>query len=418
MAAHETTVVEKTDADLGKLWPIGAVLAVVGGLLFFLLGPNLAGEHKETLYGSYMFGLLFWTGLTMGCFGLSMLHHATRGSWSLSVLRLFEAGGGWQSLLLMGVLFLPIIVLPDAMHSLYEWTHADVVKNDPILTHKSAYLNEPRWIAFLVMDFVLWIGLAALMRRSTVKQDATKNFKLEAGRSSWGAVGIVIFMFTATFAVLDWIMSMEPHWYSTMYGAWLVVTACYGALALCVVFLTSNANKQPYASVISPQLTKDLGNMLFVLTMLWGYTTLSQFLIIWNGNIAETTAYYARRMAMYPDGMQGNYWAVLGFFLIIGTFFVPFYCLLAPRTKRYVANLKTIAGWMFAMAVLNMYLIVVPALPERAVEGPLSKLTLTDFFAWLLVGGLWLMVFGAISRRAKLIPQYDTRLQEAAANAH
>jgi len=418
MATQDTHASGAPGVNFGKFWQMGAVIAIIGALLFFVLGPSMAGEHGDHLYGSYMFGLLFWTAISMGCFGLSLLHHATRGSWSVSVMRIFEAGGGALTLILMGLLFAPIVALPNAMHSLYEWTHEEVVKNDPILQHKAPYLNETRWIGFLVMYFVLWVGLSAFMRKSTTTQDKTKNYRLEAGRMSWGAVGIVMFMVTATFAVLDWIMSMEPHWYSTMYGVWLVVNASYGALALATVFVTANANKQPYASIVSPQLTKDLGNMLFVLTMLWGYTTLSQFLIIWNGNVAETTQYYAKRLAMYPEGMQGNQWAILGFILIVGTFFIPFYCLLAPRVKRYTANLRTIATWMFVMAILNMYLIVIPALPERAPMGPLSGLTLPDFFAWLAIGGIWLVGFGFTAAKAPLVPLYDKRLQEAKANAH
>ncbi|CAN5538610.1 hypothetical protein BH11ARM1_BH11ARM1_09530 [soil metagenome] len=417
MAEHESTAITTDKADLGKLGPMGAVLAVIGGLLFFVLGPGITGG-MDHLYGSYMFGLLFWTLITLGCLGMGLLHHTVRGTWSVSVMRLFESGGGAASLLLMAVLFIPIIVLPGAMHSLYEWTHAEVVKNDPILTHKAPWLNETRWVACLVLYFAIWILWSTIMRRSTLKQDESKNFKLEAGRMSWGAVGMVVFAVTSTFASVDWIMSMEPHWYSTMYGLCVVINACYGALAIATVFVTSNARKEPYKSIMSHFLTRDIGNMLFVLTMLWGYTTLSQFLIIWNGNIPETTSYYQKRMAMYPDGMQGNWWAVLGFILIIGTFFVPFYCLLAPRVKKYTQNLRSIGIWMFLMCILNVYMLVIPALPGRGELGPISKFTLPDIFAWMFVGGLWLVVFGAISRRAPLVPLYDTRLQEAASNAH
>jgi hypothetical protein len=415
MAVHETVVIEREGVDLGRLSAIGFVLLIVGALLFALLGPGMV-EHKEMLFGSYLFGVLFWTAVTMGCFGMMLLHHATRGSWSISVLRIFESGGGWANMLLVVLLFIPIIAM--GMPHLYEWMDPSVVRNDPILQHKQPYLNQGAWVIRFGFYIGLWIIWAFVLRRSTVKQDETKNFKLEAGRGSWGAAGIVMFMLTATFAVTDWIMSMEPHWYSTMYGAWLVVNSCYGALAFATVLFCSNVRKEPYRSILSGQLTKDIGNMLFVLTMLWGYTTLSQFLILWNGNIAETTSYFARRMAMYPDGMQGNWWALLGFIIIIGTFFVPFYCLLAPRVKRVTQNLRGVALWMFLMAVLNMYLIVIPALPERGKLGPISSFTLPDLFALIAVGGAWLIVFGIMSRRAPLVPLYDTRLQEAARNAH
>jgi hypothetical protein len=256
------------------------------------------------------------------------------------------------------------------------------------------------------------------MRRSTTKQDETKNFKLEAGRGSWGAAGLVMFFLTVTFAFLDWVMSMNPHWYSTMYGAWMIVGSSYGALALMTVIVCHYSEKEPYRSIVSPFLTKDLGNMLFVHTMLWGYTTLSQFIIIWNGNIPETTSFYKVRMATYPPGMAGNYWAFVGFILIVGMFFIPFYSLITPRTKKYPSLLKKISIWMFLMAILNMFLIVVPSIPKRADMGPISPYLITDILAWLGIGGLWLAVFSATTKKAPLVPLYDTRLQEAKAHAH
>jgi hypothetical protein len=410
MATIESQSTAKS-VDLSKLWPIGVVFAFlgIGGLLLFSGG---VGDH---FYGSYIFGLIFWAGTTLGCFGLALLHHATRASWSISILRLLEAGGGWASLILIALLFIPL--LGGGMHVLYEWTHHEEVMKDPILAHKAGYLNETFWLVRLAIYFAIWIGWSLLMQRSTIRQDQTKDYKLEAGRMSWGAAGLVMFFVTVTFAVLDWVMSMNPHWYSTMYGAWLVVGSAYGALALMTAIVCHNAQKEPYRSIVSPHLTRDLGNMLFVHTMLWGYTTLSQFLIIWNGNIPETTSYYKTRMAMYPPGMQANWWAIIGFILIVGMFFIPFYALIAPRVKKYPNLLKNLAIWMFIMAVLNMFLIVVPSVPHRADEGPFKYL-LTDVLAWLGIGGLWFMVFGFMTKKAPLVPLYDTRLQEAKANAH
>ncbi len=410
MATIETQSSGKT-VDLGKIWPVGVVLAIVGiaGLLM------ASGGKADQFWGSYIFGFVFWMGITLGCLGLSLLHHATRGSWSVSVIRLFESGGGWQSLLLMLAIFAPVALL--GTHSLYEWTHADVVQSDPILKHKEAFFSIPFWILRIVFYFALWVFWAFLMRRSTIKQDQTQDFRLESGRSSWGAAGMVMFFLTVTFALLDWVMSMTPHWYSTMYGAWMIVGSSYGALALVTAIVCHYADKEPYRSIVSPYLTKDLGNMLFVHTMLWGYTTLSQFIIIWNGNIPETTTFYKVRMATYPPGIQANYWAFVGFVLMVGMFFIPFYALIAPRTKKHPALLKKIALWMFFMAVINIFLIVVPSVPHRAEAGPLKYLA-ADIFAWLGIGGLWFAVFAAMTKKAPLVPLYDTRLQEAKAHAH
>jgi hypothetical protein len=224
---------------------------------------------------------------------------------------------------------------------------------------------------------------------------------------------------TVTFAFVDLVMSMDPSWFSTMYGTWVIVNSSYGALALCVFIVCSNVNKAPFNKIVRPDLTKDFGNMMFVHTMLWGYTTLSQFLIIWNGNLPETTRYYTPRSSgMHPPGMEANNWGLVGFILVVGTFFVPFYMLLSPRVKRYASNLRRVALWQFLMAILNMFLIVVPSLPNRAAMGPLSGPLATDICAFLGIGGIWFAVFFARTRTAPLMPLYDTRLEEAAQRAH
>lgn len=411
MSEAQLHVADAEKANFSKIRPIGLIMAIVGIGGMLLLGMS----HSDMLFGSYLFGVAFWLSVTFGCLGLALLHHAIKGSWSFAILRLLEAGGGWQSLVLMALLFVPIIL---GLPHLYEWARPDVVQNDPVLQNKAIYLNPTSWLIRLVFYFVVWIFLAAYMQRSSEKQDETLNLRLEAKRASWGAAGMVAFMLTATFAAIDWLMSMDPHWYSTMYGAWVVVSSAYVGLAFCTAVICNYADKAPFNQIVYPGLTRDLGNMLFTLTMLWGYTTLSQFLIIWNGGIPETTQYYATRMALYPAGMAQNYWAVVGFILTVGMFFVPFYCLLTPRNKKYPSNLKKVCLWMFAMAIINMYLIVIPSVPERAVLGPISAYTLTDLLALVGVGGLWMIVFGTVAARGTLLYRFDTRLQEAKNSAH
>jgi hypothetical protein len=412
MADHEIQRHDSSTADLRKYRSVGVIMAVIGFIGMFLAGL----AHRDLMFGSYMFGLMFWMSITFGCLGLLLLHHAVRASWSFSILRLLEAGSSWQMLLLMLLLFVPVVLF--GMPALYEWARQAVVEADPIIRGKAAYLNTTFWTIRLVGYFLIWMAFAAYLRRSTVQQDENLNFRLEAMRSSVGAAGMVVFTLTATFAAIDWIMSMDPHWYSTMYGAWVVISAAYAALAFCTAILCANANKEPYRSIISRKLTTDLGNMLFVCTMLWGYTTLSQFLIIWNGGIPETTEYYAQRSSMYPPGMQQNFWALIGFILIVGMFFIPFYSLLAPRMKSNPGNLKKVAMWMFFIAIINMHLIVAPSLPGRAQMGPFTVMSISDLLALVGVGGIWISAFGAIASRVTLVPRFDTRLQEAAKNAH
>jgi len=402
--------------DLGKIAPAGLLIGVIAlAILAFRLISGDA-HTREDMWGSYLYGVMVWLSVTLGLYGLSILHHTVRGSWSVAILRLMEAGGGWVNLTAMAVLMLPIVLMPG---NLYEWAHPEVVKGDVILEHKAAYLNPGAFAFRFFLFFGLWIAFAWGMQNSTRRQEKNHDFKLEAGRSTWGAVGMVMFMLTTTFAFTDWLMSLTPHWYSTMWGVWLVVASAGAALALCNVIFNSNADKFPYNTVVAPALTKDLGNMQFVMTMLWGYTSISQFLIIWNGNIPETTSWFKTRSSeMHPPGMEANHWGVVGLILIIGRFFIPFFALLAPRTKRFPANLRKIAGWIFVMHVIDMYLIVQPSIHGRAQQGPLAGHLLWDILALIGVGGIWLFIFGSQARKASLLPSYDNRLQEAVHNAH
>ncbi len=405
--------------DIGKLQHgcllTGGILTIVSMLgVFGVLGKDQA----TTWSSSYMFGLLFWTGISFGMLGLALLHHAVRGSWSVAILRLLEAGGGVGTLSVMMLLFMPIVVLNFTGHSIYEWTHLDIVKSDAVLLKKSQYLNAPWWTFRLFFFFGLWLLMAAVARQSTVKQDQTKNFKLETWRSSFGAAMLPIFVLSVTFAMTDWGMSLDSHWFSTMYGPLTLIGAALGALALTVLIVTTNYDRAPYNTVIAPGLTKDLGNMLFVFTMLWGYFALSQFLIIWNGNLPETTSYFKNRSSNFDKAMGNNNWAALGMLTIVGQFFVPFFALLSPRTKQFSVNLRKIAGFIFVIHIADVYLLVMPSIDSRLKGGPISGALGLDILSFLGIGLLWVGVFAAQTKKAPLLPEYDNRLQEALANAH
>lgn len=419
---HETTEQGSGSLNLGRLAPAASVIGVLG--IVVLLAMMFSGNEasKQQVLGSYMFGFIFWIGITLGFFGLTLLHHTVRGSWSVSIIRILEAGGSWLSFALMGVLFIPILA---NLKTMYTWADPNKVANSEVLQHKAPYLNVPFFMLRLAIYLLLWGGLAWFMRRSTLRQDENKDFKLETGRSSWGAPGLVMFFLTCTFAVTDWVMSLSPSWYSTMFGTWTIVASVLGALSLATLMFCVNADRYPFNTVWRPDLTKDLGNMLFTLTMLWGYTSLSQFLIIWNGNLPETTQYYIARSsnAVLPAGsvepVTSNFtWGAVGLIGIIGQFFIPFFALITPRTKKTPMNLAKICGWIFVVHITDVYIYVIPALPGRGAPGPFSGAMLTDAIAWVAIGALWFFVFGSQVRKAPLLPTYDTRLQEALQNAH
>ncbi len=389
--------------NLGKYSAAAGLLGVilVGAVLF----QGLAGSAQAQFMGSYLYGLVFWTAISMGMFGLTVLNHTVRSTWTLGVLRLLEAGGGWITLTILGVCFLPIVA---KLPLIYQWADASLVAKDAVLQHKAPFLNPAVWTFQLVLFFAFWIGASAMFRKSVMLQEKTQDFKLENKRMSFGAVSLLFFFLTGTFAFIDWVMSLEPHWSSTMYGLWFTIGSSLGAYSLAVTVFNLNTDKAPFSSFVTKNVLKDQGNMLFVHTMLWGYTSLSQYLIIWNGNLPETTAYYARRASLG--------WNAWGMATIFGQFFIPFFLLLSPRTKKNSANLRSIAAFMFVVHIIDYTLIVAPALPGRA--GMPAGLTIWDGLAWVGFGALWLCGFSLMFKQAPAFPTYDTRLQEAKAHAH
>ena len=413
---HDITEQESKGLNLGRLAPAASVIGLIGLVVSLILMFTGGEAMKTQMMGSYMFGFIFWIGITLGFFGLSLLHNTVRGNWSVSIIRLLEAGGGYVSFIVMFALFIPIVANMKAM---YAWADPAKVATDAVLQHKAPYLNPSFFMVRLGLYLLIWAGLAWFLRNSAMRQEVSKDFKLEAGRSSWGAVGMLVFFLTCTFAFTDWVMSLQPSWYSTMFGTWSIISACLGALSLSVLIFCVNADKMPYKTVMRPDLTKDLGNMLFVLTMLWGYTSLSQFLIIWNGNLPETTSYYHARSSNIEPMTSNFTWGAVGLIGIVGQFFIPFFALITPRTKKTAMNLAKVAGWIFVVHIVDVYLYIIPSLPgDRGPKGPVTPAIMTDVLAWVAIGAIWLYVFASQVKKAPLLPTYDNRLQEAVQNAH
>ncbi len=399
MASHEHSHHDSVPFDTSK---IGAPAGLLGGILLVVsLAVMSVPDLRTQMLQSYLFGWVFWMTMVCGCFGLTLLHHTVRGTWGLPIMRMLESGGSARAFLFMGLFFAPVIAF---MPTLYSWANPEVVAADKILQWKQPYLNPQAF----VIRAVVFIGIMALMawgfRRSTKRQDASGDVNEQHLRTNHAAPGILLFGLIMTFAFTDWVMSLDAHWFSTIWGVLFLVGSCMGALSFCVMLLMANAEKAPWPTVMSSNLTKDLGNLMFVFTMLWGYTHVSQFLIIWSGNLPEFTSYFKNR----SDGG----WNAVGCALIVGQFFLPFVALLVPRAKRAPMTLAKIAGWLFVIRIVDIYNFVMPFF--RSTPMP----AWTDIVAFLGFGGLWLAVFAREMKGVALLPKYDTRLQEALEHAH
>jgi len=382
---------EQTNAPLSRIdrgfMTAGVLLLIIGGIAA-AIGLMGGKDMMSTLAQSYMFAWVFWACMTMGCFGLSLLFHVTRGRWGKPVLRIFEAGGGPVALALTFLALIPIVtVFKDTLYG--GWLHP--APTDQILLNKAAYLNYPFFLARLAIYAVLLIGWATALKNWTRLEEKTGDKKYSDKRNNWAAPGIVMFIIVLNFMMTDLVMSLDPHWYSTMYGVWFAVGSALGSMGLATAIVCTQSKKAPYAGLVDGQMTKDFGNLLLMLTMLWAYFGFSQFLIIWSGNLPEFISYYVNRS-------RGAFNAV-GMAMIIGQFFIPFLLLLSPRVKRSVMFLAFVGGWIFVMRTADMYYTVMPFFRDSAMPH------LADFGMLLAIGGLWLLQFGAQFKTAPPITE-------------
>lgn len=380
-------------------------MLVVGvALLAFALMPVFSGtvEAQKGALQSYLWGWVFWGGLTFGCFAMTLLHHSLKGAWGTSVMRIWEAGGGPAALATFGLLFLPLI---KAMFSgtdvLYKWADPAVQATDAIVKARQPLLSPYGVLFITVIVFCLWIGWALVCRNSTLRQDQSLDAIEEKRRFTWGPMGLVMFFLSATVAFTVWVMSVDVHWSSTMYAPWFIAGEAFAALCLGVFLVCKFSDRQPYNEIMSPKLTLDLGNMMLALTLFFSYLSFSQYLIIWSGNIPEYASYYHTRA-------QGG-WIWIGISMVALQFFIPFLMLINPTTKRYPSKLMGVAAWIFVVRIIDSYWVVLPAFQNRATPMPVA----TDALAFLGLGAIWFAVFASQIKKAPLLPVYDQRLKEA-----
>ncbi len=387
-------------------------VTMAGGIGFLGLIAYLAfgsGEGHTHLLNSYMYGYIFWVIVTCGALGLTLLHNSIKSSWTLAVLRIFEAGTSLMMWVMLAIGLVPVLM---HMPEVYEWAKPEAA-NDTILKGKAAFLNVPMFAGVVLGSYAAFAGMASYLRRSTNRHDKSGDSNEYQLRTNFATPMMVVFVVLLTFVLTMLGMSLTPHWYSTIYGLWLLIGGAQAALSMSTFLVCKNAGKKPYSDAFSPALTKDLGNMMFVLTMLWGYTSVSQLIILWNGNLPETTSFYAHRGA---DAALG--WNLIGGSTILGCFVIPFVTLLSPRVKRYPQRLANIALFIFFFRILDVYWIIGAAIPERISPAAFGPSTFLDFGGWIVMALAWFAVMLNQVEKAPLLPLYDKRLEEAKHNAH
>lgn len=368
-----------------------AFLAGAAGLAVCAGGGFL---NPEQFFRSYLLGYLLWIGIALGSLGIVMLHHLTGGGWGFVIRRCLESGA--RTLPFMAALFLPLLL---GLSDIYPWARPAEMSRDALLRHKSAYLNVPFFVIRTGCYFAVWIGLTACITRWSLEQDRTADPRLTRRLQVLSGPGLVAYGLTATFAAIDWAMSLEPHWFSTIYGILFIVGQVLASLAFMIPVALQLADREPLAQVITPARLQDLGNLLLAFVMLWAYIAFSQYLIIWAGNLPEEIPWVLHRTR---GGWQ---WIALG--LTVFHFVVPFLLLLSRGTKRDASVLSAVAVGLIVMRLVDLFWLVAPAFHHTGVA-----IHWMDVVAPVGIGGIWVALFLRQLQGTPLVPIHDPRLRE------
>lgn len=374
----------------GRLTGIGGALAVVGlGLSFGLA----AGTPQ--LYFSWLVAYLYFLSIALGALFFVLVLAVTRAGWGVSLRRVVE--NVMATLPIFALLFVPIWL---GRHELYEWTRPEEVAKSPILQGKSPFLNEGFWFVRAIFYFTVWSALATFFSGQSQKQDETGDERISARMRGVAPVGIMLFALTSTFAAIDWMMSLEPEWYSTMYGVYFFSGAVVAIFSFVILLVQFAYAQGALRGVVTTEHLHDVGKLLFGFTIFWTYIAFSQYFLIWYGNMPEETIYYMRR--------QVGSWQSIGMLLAVGHFLIPFFFLMPRAVKRSSALLVIAAVWQLFMHFLDLHWAVMPVLHHEGV-----RLGLVDVGAFCAVGGIFLAAIGWVSSRRALVPLRDPRLPEA-----
>lgn len=377
-----------------------ALIVGVVGLLILIVAGVVSGSYRKQVFQSYLVGYLFWVGIAVGSLALLMLQHLTGGQWGLVIRRILEAASG--TLPLMAVLFIPIII---GAHNLYPWRHYEEMAKTPALAQKARlYLNLPSFTGRALLYFGLWILFAYLLSKWSVEQDRTADRAFARRMRMLSGPGLALLILAVTFASVDWAMSLNPEWFSTIYG--LLFTAAWSLSALAFVIAVSAflSRHEPLSKVMRPSHFQDLGKLMLALVMLWAYFAFSQFLIVWSGNLPEEIQWYLPRV-------RGG-WGVIALMVIFFHFAFPFLLLLSASLKRDPKKLLMLAGLILVMRIIDLFWMVAPEFYEH------FHVSWIDVVAPAAIGGIWLAMFLWQLGRRPLIPINDPQYDGLVAQSH
>jgi len=392
-------------ASLARVQRLGLMVGVVGAAL--CVGAAFIAPSQ--FFPAYLVAFLFWLGLSLGAMALSMVHHLSGGGWGVAIRRIVESAA--STTILMAVLFVPIVI---GMPLLYVWSLPDVVAGDPILQRKIHYLNVNDFLIRAVIYFVIWIGFTLLLNSLTNSPDPAVQQRRRRMLGTISGIGLLLWGMALTFATVDWGMSLEPHWFSSMYPVIFMGGQAVSAFALSVITAVLLARYSGSFNILSTSRLHDLGNFLLAFVMFWSYVSFMQFLIIWSANLPEETPWYLARSV--------GGWQVLVGLLMIVHFLLPFLVLLARQVKRHPRRLVAVAVLLLVMRLFDITWHIMPAFVPSLI-GPIEEpgfhtvrpapIGTSVLAMWPLlitipaIGGLWLALFAQRLSVRGLIPVHE-----------
>ena len=358
---------------------------VIGVIAALAAWAWAAFVDPDSFYSAYLISFMFWLGLSLGCMAILMLYHLVGGAWGTVIRRILESG--MMTLPLMAVLFLPMLTFQE---HLYTWAHEGELSADPKMVEIAhSYLNFHGILVRYIIYFAIWIGMAYFLNRWSTEQDSIAGQSTLRFRAM-SSIGLVIYSLTISFAVIDWVMSLQARWISTIYGLLFIAGEALSAFCFCVVIEHILGKRKPMSGYLTDTEVHDHGKFMLAFVMVWAYFNFSQWLIIWAGNLPEEIPWYVHRM-------NGG-WETVGLFLVVFHFAVPFALLLSRQLKRKARTLVWLASWLIVMRIVDIFWHIEP------VFHPTFHLSWVLFAILAGMGGLWMAYFFHNLRARPLLP--------------
>lgn len=378
----------------GHLFTRLPLIALGVGVVSAILAYATAGSPRNFAF-SWLLAVLFYLSLALGALYFVLIHYATQAGWGIVVRRLGE--NTMATLPLFAVLFVPILLL---MGDVYPWVHEQAEGKNAVLLAKAPFLNSTFFLTRAVIYFVCWSAIAAYFARASRRQDATSDPAISLRLKRLAGPALIVVALTQTFAAIDWVMSLSPEWYSTMFGVYWFAGCFVSFFAFLTLLVMAMKKWGLLTDVVGVEHYHDLGKMLFAFTVFWAYIGFSQYFLIWYGNIPEETIFFRHRLL--------GSWRSVSFLLAAGHFVVPFFFLMSRSVKRNATLLTVGAAWMLAMHLVDVIWLIMPTVHPYGFHFKLS-----DLFALIAVGALFKGLLFRLLSGAPLVPVGDPRLPES-----